>query len=60
MVYHHPQRLANRPHFEVDSTESVWYNLVEQGVDGGHILKLTPQSQYGIGSRRPRASGTLF
>ena len=34
--------------FEVDSTESVWYN--GDGYKRFHciILKLTPQSQYGI------------
>ena len=34
--------------FEVDSTESIWYNgarLLGQRVA---VLKLTPQSQYGI------------
>ena len=41
----------SRRHFEVDSTESVWYS--HQGYDGVEvlILKLTPQSQYGIFSR---------
>ncbi len=34
--------------FEVDSTESVWYNLVAYGIISEVILKLTPQSQYGI------------
>ena len=34
--------------FEVDSTESVWYRVWLRGAGGGVILKLTPQSQYGI------------
>ena len=34
--------------FEVDSTESIWYiGLTLRHSDGG-VLKLTPQSQYGI------------
>ena len=34
--------------FEVDSTESIWYNEpADPGVESV-ILKLTPQSQYGI------------
>ena len=35
-------------HFEVDSTESVWYNYCDGDCDWRKILKLTPQSQYGI------------
>ena len=37
-------------HFEVDSTESVWYNTDDNGEEKRLILKLTPQSQYGIPS----------
>ena len=40
-------------HFEVDSTESVWYmhKLLIQLLQ--LILKLTPQSQYGIAQQPP-------
>ena len=34
--------------FEVDSTESVWYNRACAHDGSRLILKLTPQSQYGI------------
>ena len=37
-------------HFEVDSTESVWYSSAYRGDTIIIILKLTPQSQYGIAS----------
>ena len=43
-----PHALLAQKHFEVDSTESVWYiHDVEQFILK-FILKLTPQSQYGI------------
>ena len=35
-------------HFEVDSTESVWYSSCCGYPSPTEILKLTPQSQYGI------------
>ena len=35
-------------HFEVDSTESVWYTHPVEQRRRILILKLTPQSQYGI------------
>ena len=35
-------------HFEVDSTESVWYSMQVAKEVVYEILKLTPQSQYGI------------
>ena len=35
-------------HFEVDSTESVWYSPRHHRARRELILKLTPQSQYGI------------
>ena len=35
-------------HFEVDSTESVWYTQRKPRATCLRILKLTPQSQYGI------------
>ena len=34
--------------FEVDSTESVWYTRPPRQQVFSRILKLTPQSQYGI------------
>ena len=34
--------------FEVDSTESVWYSRAHLHAIPRVILKLTPQSQYGI------------
>ena len=34
--------------FEVDSTESVWYRKRANTSPLSFILKLTPQSQYGI------------
>ena len=37
--------------FEVDSTESVWYNGSGELDADDAILKLTPQSQYGITAR---------
>ena len=48
MVYRHSQYFTDTIHFEVDSTESVWYKgwYEKWGIDP--ILKLTPQSQYGI------------
>ena len=71
MVYPAPARHAASRHFEVDSTESVWYSDGNPCGDSAHdfevdstesvwyksgvracgmglILKLTPQSQYGI------------
>ena len=34
--------------FEVDSTESIWYKRGENSRTETLVLKLTPQSQYGI------------
>ena len=34
--------------FEVDSTESIWYKLFALHRCPQSVLKLTPQSQYGI------------
>ena len=48
MVYMTPKKVSCFQYFEVDSTESVWYSC---GCFVGlifMILKLTPQSQYGI------------
>ena len=41
------QKLLNS-RFEVDSTESIWYNISSCYPQEGFVLKLTPQSQYGI------------
>ena len=48
MVYPPRAQRLIYPYFEVDSTESVWYRdaLINAVMVG--ILKLTPQSQYGI------------
>ena len=48
MVYLRVDDVHSIFHFEVDSTESVWYSAVGHGALGLIILKLTPQSQYGI------------
>ena len=48
MVYCRQALGARCLHFEVDSTESVWYRVWVWDPGGGVILKLTPQSQYGI------------
>ena len=48
MVYSLGQPLARNVYFEVDSTESVWYNKPRVNTLLSLILKLTPQSQYGI------------
>ena len=42
--------------FEVDSTESIWYTRHRSRQEKNIVLKLTPQSQYGIrwGWRRRR------
>ena len=42
------RRTTWQHHFEVDSTESVWYKNFEIHCLHCLILKLTPQSQYGI------------
>ena len=34
--------------FEVDSTESIWYSVIPPKLKSLRVLKLTPQSQYGI------------
>ena len=48
MVYHAFSVKRVVRDFEVDSTESVWYRKkIYSGADA-YILKLTPQSQYGI------------
>ena len=46
--------------FEVDSTESVWYNedVTDQTIS--FILKLTPQSQYGIITRVEGIAASAF
>ena len=52
MVYAARAREATAGYFEVDSTESVWYNAGGSDRRPAVILKLTPQSQYGIRSTR--------
>ena len=42
------RRCSTTSSFEVDSTESIWYRGNEAGVVVVTVLKLTPQSQYGI------------
>ena len=48
------------PNFEVDSTESVWYIDKANFVLDEFILKLTPQSQYGIGKADGHSSRPTF
>ena len=48
MVYVDWRACHSHPDFEVDSTESVWYSFLSVSLVGIIILKLTPQSQYGI------------
>ena len=51
MVYPRDVRLNLYVRFEVDSTESIWYMRVAENPNFAPVLKLTPQSQYGIGQR---------
>ena len=60
MVYARRQRHQRRVHFEVDSTESVWYKIRSVCRCNTYILKLTPQSQYGIGTDETMELGDLF
>ena len=46
--------------FEVDSTESIWYTLVSGGIQLEAVLKLTPQSQYGISANVPKTFEFTF
>ena len=48
MVYGCSKKANSSSHFEVDSTESVWYKQERDWPTRWEILKLTPQSQYGI------------
>ena len=48
MVYVDWRACHSHPDFEVDSTESVWYTYLGLTHAPKSILKLTPQSQYGI------------
>ena len=50
MVYAWQAGKAWYKNFEVDSTESVWYSINTIEMLREIILKLTPQSQYGIDS----------
>ena len=51
MVYSLSDNMTSIYHFEVDSTESIWYTSTRSSTTGTPILKLTPQSQYGIRCR---------
>ena len=48
MVYPRRSSPCSHTHFEVDSTESVWYTSARCSQLLQSILKLTPQRQYGI------------
>ena len=48
MVYSRFAAASSATNFEVDSTESVWYTAASTATRIATILKLTPQSQYGI------------
>ena len=48
MVYSFAGTIIQGVYVEVDSTESVWYKRTEPRPHHLVILKLTPQSQYGI------------
>ena len=50
MVYIVQTPLNNGGCFEVDSTESIWYIDQDPATILYIVLKLTPQSQYGIES----------
>ena len=54
------RRTTWQHHFEVDSTESVWYKNFEIHCLHCLILKLTPQSQYGIGELGEVKGESLF
>ncbi len=60
MVYNRAARALDSLHFEVDSTESVWYKNFEIHCLHCLILKLTPQSQYGIWCLRVSVGRCLF
>ena len=48
MVYVRSVAHRHAQRFEVDSTESIWYRGVGRDARPCAVLKLTPQSQYGI------------
>ena len=60
MVYLPEQLILIKLNFEVDSTESIWYTLSVPAAHFLAILKLTPQSQYGITPPDPPASNPAF
>ena len=60
MVYRLQNHNHTIPHFEVDSTESVWYRYMEYADTPPPILKLTPQSQYGIRTIRSKDVSAAF
>ena len=60
MVYRVIPPVLNHHNFEVDSTESVWYKRGGCERCGTQILKLTPQSQYGIRFQRRLRRHTIL
>ena len=60
MVYNRAARALDSLHFEVDSTESVWYSSHRHLREGEQILKLTPQSQYGISKLSREEKRSVF
>ena len=48
MVYGDILPVHGNTGFEVDSTESIWYTAMRGHEFSSRVLKLTPQSQYGI------------
>ena len=46
--------------FEVDSTESIWYTVFDEHAFVSVVLKLTPQSQYGIVAGQNRDGNHSF
>ena len=60
MVYFFLLQRIEKDDFEVDSTESVWYILRAESERCLIILKLTPQSQYGIAALAAAAAALPF
>ena len=60
MVYALGNNYAGKSNFEVDSTESVWYIGIASISRTPFILKLTPQSQYGIKAGTRSGASTRF
>ena len=60
MVYLPAPRAECQSYFEVDSTESIWYTQFHTVYIWQNILKLTPQSQYGIEYKKYEEDKTKF